>query len=81
MMFKIIKVQKLKSIVVIFHTLKNALLIVGSTKLTPSYVKKYYTIFICLVYKVLHFFYILYCNRCDSFDMDIELIAYYQRSI
>jgi hypothetical protein len=56
-------------------------LIVGSTKLTPSYVKKYYTIFICLVYKVLHFFYILYCNRCDSFDMDIELIAYYQRSI
>jgi hypothetical protein len=29
-------------------------LIVRSTKLTPSFVEKYNTIFICLVYKVLH---------------------------
>ncbi len=53
-MFRIIKIQKLEPIVVIVHTLKDALLIIRSTKLTPSFVEKYNTIFICLVYKVLH---------------------------
>jgi hypothetical protein len=64
-MFRIIKIQKLDPIIVIVHTLKDALLIVRSTKLTPSFVEKNCTIFICLIYKVLHFFDILNCDRCD----------------
>ena len=63
-MFRIIKVQKLKSIVIIVHTVKDALLIVCTTKLTSSFVEKSYTIFFCLVYKVLHYFYFLnYVSR------------------
>jgi hypothetical protein len=65
-MFRIIKVQKLKSIVIVVHTVKDALLIVCTTKLTPSFVEKCYTIFICLVYEVLHYFYVLNCDLCES---------------
>lgn len=61
-MFRIIKVQKLKSIVIIVHTVKDAFLIVRTTKLTPSFIEKSPTIFICLVYKVLHYHYLLNCD-------------------
>ena len=52
--FRIVKIEVCKSTVVVFHAFEYPTLIVRTTKLTHSFLEKFYAIFCSLTHEVLH---------------------------